>query len=346
MRRITFQIKVPLLFLLMGMIVLLGCQASPAAPQAQVASPSATFQPTSTQSPTALPTLTMTTTSLPTSTATFFPTSTPWPTETVTAVPPTPSHTPLPPTITPTHAATNLVYPDVVLYGYVMRPDSFQVGSYDAPISIADVELEGATELITVELATLVEGDIFVRLQGDYYPQEDGMGRLVVESIELVNFPFGPDTPLDATFRSQEAGFQFNYPAGWKVTTVERDDGRVGVRLHNAPEGSINWRPGRAYGDPTEFLATVFRDDTPSVEAYILDRLELFKEQLDNYRPGDPLTIHISMISNGGAQIYGWCCGSDFVFPFADGVIVWRMNGGREQNALLYRIVETLQTMP
>ena len=346
MRHVTFPIKAPAMFLLLGMSVLLGCQASPEAPQAQVTSPPATSQPTATQSPTALPTPTMATPFLPTSTATLLPTSTPWPTETATAVPPTPSHTPLPPTITPTPSATSAVYPGVVLYGYVMRPDSFQVGRYDAPVSIGVAELEGATELITAELATLVEGDIFVKLQGDYYPQETGQGRLVVNAVELVNFPFGPDTLLDATFRSQEAGFQFNYPAGWTVATVETDDGRVGVRLHNAPEGSINWRPGRIYGDPTEFLVTVSRDDTPSVEAYILDRLESFKEQLADYRSGDPLDIHVSMIGNEGAQVYGWCCGRNYVFPFDDGVIVWHMNGGREQNALLYRIVETLQAVP
>lgn len=152
--------------------------------------------------------------------------------------------------------------------GYVVG-SRVEVGTGPKRLPIAgtsDLPIEPADESVSQALAALPQGDVLVILEGDYLQAPDGVGKLTVERIRLVNLPYTPDTSLDATYEHAKPKFHFNYPAGWFIESFA--GGRDNL-LTNAPIEATLLRPGRAYLDPTEVDFAFHITDAPSVEAYV-----------------------------------------------------------------------------
>lgn len=336
------RVRRPAGVVIVGVLLVLLAACRPAALSSATATAAATAAPiaTSTLTPTS-----------PLATATIAPTNTPpptpppsatsWPTE-------TPYPTTLPSTSTPSPQPTLSVYEDVEIYAYIMNETWFQSGAYDdrLPGQPVNATYSAADEALAAELKTLIEGDIFVILTGDYYPAPDGNGHLVVKAFEYVNQLYTPETPFDVVFQQPGFNFSFRYPSGWFVKTQPGDDGQNSVRLSNAPFDINQLRPGREAFDPTWFYVSLHFEPM-SLEAYIAAWQDAVQEDTS---PDGPPILEVTFLEMGGrpvaqviqtrmyrtvTYVVSWTGGVVIISPSAE-------SGGKDDLEFIRRLVESM----
>lgn len=338
MRRFCFSLAV------IGFLLFLLAACRPAA----LSSVTTTTMATAVAAPSATPTLTATplpatATIAPTNTPppTLPPSATPWPTE-------SPYTTALPPTSTPSPEPTLSVYENVAIYAYVMDETRFQTGYYEGSLPGLPLNptYSAADEALAAELKTLIEGDVFVILTGDYYPAAEGSGHLVVGGFEYVNQLYTSEMPFDAIFQQPGLNFSFRYPSGWFVETELDDDGQIFVYLSNGSFDSFQLRPGREAFDPSWYYLSLHFEPM-SLDAYVAARQDAVAQDSS---PDGPPTLEVTYWEMGGrsvaqiiqARMYR---NVTYVVPWEDGVVIISPSaesGSKDDLEFIRRLVESM----
>lgn len=184
---------------------------------------------------------------------------------------PSPSPTP-PPSPTPT--PTPLLISEMWVSGYIMgdrAPDCpFQVGSSSAPLPGERhrcLYLQPADDQIVAALTAVPAGDTLLQLTGDLLPDSTGgLGTLWVTAVTFINYPYTPDTPLDAAYTLPGLDIRLRYPTGW---TIQETAETQSALITSMPPGAVSLRPGREHLDPTEVFVAIRPLAAASVDAYL-----------------------------------------------------------------------------
>lgn len=191
---------------------------------------------------------------------------------------PPPSRTPLPVyTPTPSPEPTPTLYANVWLSGYLTPESTFQVGNNSFGTLILQATIEPLDASVAAALEAVPPGDSLVILEGNFYPEGERNGRLVVENVQLVNLPYTADTPLDATFTHEDPSFTLNYPTGWSIKSGQ-SEAEPDFTISNAPPDAVSLRPGREFLDPTLLEVAAKERNVSSVDEYVENLPEIVLE--------------------------------------------------------------------
>lgn len=230
--------------------------------------------------------------------------STPIPMETADTQTSLPTRTPLPNTPTPTVSPTltPTLYPNAWVSGILWYETNgeatINVGNSSVGIHGGLITYEPLNEVVAAEIARYSFSTLVV-FYGDYRPQGEEGGRIVVERVEPVNLPFTEVTQLSEMYIDPENRYSFAYPGRWTLRIYDSEDY---LSLRNRPSDSMEFGgPGIEYIDPTA-IEVVFRIVDSSIEAYLQDAMDT-NEQAMNADPDYSPTVTTSLGEFNGLPV-------------------------------------------